>query len=317
MNANMSSMELGVHLPLIDFAGEGFSFRRLAETVNAARECGFTSVSANDHFLFSAPWLDGPTALAAVVEHTAGMKLVTTVSLATLRGPVPLAKALVALDILSDGRVIAGLGPGSSQLDYELIGVPFEERWPRFDEAIGLLRALLQPGTTAKSGAYYSLPPTGLAPTARQNEGIPLWIGSWGSRYGLRRVARLADGWLASAYNTTPEEFAANAMILREELQRQGSAATDFPHALVTMWTFVTDKRSEAEWVLSEILGPLVKREAAELRSRVCVGSAEHCAELLSRYLQAGCQQIFFWTVGDERHHIERIVHDVMPQMSA
>jgi alkanesulfonate monooxygenase SsuD/methylene tetrahydromethanopterin reductase-like flavin-dependent oxidoreductase (luciferase family) len=313
----MSSMELGVHLPLIDFAGEGFSFRRLAETVDAARECGFTSVSANDHFLFSAPWLDGPTALAAAVERSAGMKLMTTVSLATLRGPVPLAKALVALDILSDGRVIAGLGPGSSQVDYELIGVPFEERWPRFDEAVGLLRALLQPGTTASSGTYYSLPPTELAPAARQNDGIPLWIGSWGSRYGLRRVARLADGWLASAYNATPEEFAANAVILGEELQRHGRAATNFPHALVTMWTFVTDKPAEAERVLSEVLGPLVKRDAAELRSRVCVGSPEHCAELLSRYLRAGCQQIFFWTIGDEQHQIERISRDVMPHISA
>ena len=60
------AVEFGVHLPLIDFAGEGLSFRRLAETVDAARECGFSSLSANDHFLFSAPWLDGPTALVHV-----------------------------------------------------------------------------------------------------------------------------------------------------------------------------------------------------------------------------------------------------------
>jgi alkanesulfonate monooxygenase SsuD/methylene tetrahydromethanopterin reductase-like flavin-dependent oxidoreductase (luciferase family) len=310
-------MEFSVHLPLIDFAGEGLSFRRLAETVDAARECGFSSLSANDHFLFSAPWLDGPTALAAVVERSQGMKLVTTVSLATLRGPVQLAKALVALDILSEGRVIAGLGPGSSRLDYELIGVPFEERWPRFEEVIGLLRTLLQPGTTATSGTYYSLPPTELTPAARQSDGIPLWIGSWGSRFGLRRVARMADGWLASAYNTTPEEFAANAAILREELQKQGRASDDFPHALVTMWAFVTDKRAEGERVLSEILGPLVNRDPAELRSRVCVGSPEHCAELLSRYVRGGCQQIFFWTVGDERLQVERIAHDVMPRISS
>jgi alkanesulfonate monooxygenase SsuD/methylene tetrahydromethanopterin reductase-like flavin-dependent oxidoreductase (luciferase family) len=311
------TMEFSVHLPLIDFAGEGLSFRRLAETVDAARECGFSSLSANDHFLFSAPWLDGPTALAAVVERSQGMKLVTTVSLATLRGPVQLAKALVALDILSEGRVIAGLGPGSSRLDYELIGVPFEERWPRFEEVIGLLRTLLQPGTTATSGTYYSLPPTELTPAARQSDGIPLWIGSWGSRFGLRRVARMADGWLASAYNTTPEEFAANAAILREELQKQGRASDDFPHALVTMWAFVTDKRAEGERVLSEILGPLVNRDPAELRSRVCVGSPEHCAELLSRYVRGGCQQIFFWTVGDERLQVERIAHDVMPRISS
>jgi alkanesulfonate monooxygenase SsuD/methylene tetrahydromethanopterin reductase-like flavin-dependent oxidoreductase (luciferase family) len=133
----------------------------------------------------------------------------------------------------------------------------------------------------------------------------------------LRRVARLADGWLASAYNTTPEEFAANVTMLREELQKQGRAGDDFPHALVTMWTFVTEKQAEAERALSEILGPLVKRDAAELRGRVCVGSAEHCAELLSSYMQAGCKQICFWTVGDERHQLERIAHDVMPRISS
>jgi alkanesulfonate monooxygenase SsuD/methylene tetrahydromethanopterin reductase-like flavin-dependent oxidoreductase (luciferase family) len=313
----MNAMDFGVHLPLIDFAGEGFSFGRLAETVDGARECGFSSVAANDHFLFSAPWLDGPTALAAVVERSAAMKLVTTVSLATLRGPVPLAKALVALDILSDGRVIAGLGPGSSKLDYELVGVPFEERWSRFDEAVRVLRALLQPGTTAMSSTYYALPPSELAPPARQVDGIPVWIGSWGSRDGLRRVARLADGWLASAYNTAPEEFAANAAILREELQGRGRDGDDFPNALVTMWAFVTDKRAEAERILSEVLGPLVKRDPAELARRVCVGSAEHCAELLSLYLRAGCKQLLFWPVGDERRQVERIASEVMPRISS
>jgi alkanesulfonate monooxygenase SsuD/methylene tetrahydromethanopterin reductase-like flavin-dependent oxidoreductase (luciferase family) len=103
----MAIMDAGVHLPLIDFSGGGFSYRRLAETVDAARACGFGAVSANDHFLFSAPWLDGLMALAAVIERSGGMKLMTTVALAALRGPVPLAKALSALDELSDGRVIA------------------------------------------------------------------------------------------------------------------------------------------------------------------------------------------------------------------
>jgi alkanesulfonate monooxygenase SsuD/methylene tetrahydromethanopterin reductase-like flavin-dependent oxidoreductase (luciferase family) len=124
----MAVMEAGVHLPLIDFGGEGLSYRRLTETVDAARACGFGAVSANDHFLFSAPWLDGLTALAAVIERSGEMKLVTTVALAALRGPVPLAKALSALDELSGGRVIAGVGPGSSGADYDAVGVPFEQR---------------------------------------------------------------------------------------------------------------------------------------------------------------------------------------------
>jgi alkanesulfonate monooxygenase SsuD/methylene tetrahydromethanopterin reductase-like flavin-dependent oxidoreductase (luciferase family) len=308
-------MDAGVHLPLIDFGGEGFSYRRLAGTVDAARGCGFAAVSANDHFVFPAPWLDGPTALAAVAGRSGGMKLVTTLALAPLRGPVPLAKALSALDILSGGQVIAGLGPGSSEADYQSVGMPFEQRWQRLDEAVELLRALLGPGTAA-GGSYYPAPAAGLSPPPRQRGGIPLWIGSWGSPAGLRRVARLGDGWLASAYNTTPEAFAAARKLLGEELRRQHRSSGDFPHALVTMWTWITDKRSDAERVLTEIVGPLVRRDPAELRGRICVGPADECAELLSRYARAGCERIHFWPVGDERRQVELIAGEVMPRVS-
>jgi alkanesulfonate monooxygenase SsuD/methylene tetrahydromethanopterin reductase-like flavin-dependent oxidoreductase (luciferase family) len=308
-------MDAGVHLPLIDFGGEGFSYRRLAGTVDAARGCGFAAVSANDHFVFPAPWLDGPTALAAVAGRSGGMKLVTTLALAPLRGPVPLAKALSALDILSGGRVIAGLGPGSSEADYQSVGMPFEQRWQRFDEAVGLLRALLGPGT-ATGGSYYPAPAAELSPSPRQRRGIPLWIGSWGSPAGLRRVARLGDGWLASAYNTSPEAFAAARKLLGDELRRQHRPSGEFPHALVTMWTWITDKRSDAERVLTEIVGPLVRRDPAELRGRICVGPARECAELLSRYARAGCERVHFWPVGDERRQVELIAGEVMPRVS-
>jgi len=311
----MAVMDAGVHLPLIDFSGGGFSYRRLAETVDAARACGFGAVSANDHFLFSVPWLDGLTALAAVVERSGGMKLVTTVALAALRGPVPLAKALSALDVLSDGRVIAGVGPGSSRADYDAVGVPFEQRWQRLDETLQLIKAMLQPAT-AGSGASDGAPAKSLLPPPRQSRGIPVWIGSWGSRAGMRRVARAGDGWLASAYNTTPEAFTAAMEVLGGELESQQRPSGDFPNALVTMWAWITGSRPEAERVLSEIVAPLVRRDPAELRGRICVGSAAECAELLSRYALAGCQRVHFWPVGDEPRQIELIAGEVMPQVS-
>ncbi len=97
-------MDLGLHLPLMQFRDEELSLGRLQEAVDAAREGGFAAVSSNDHFVFSTPWLDGPTALASVIERTGDMTLATTVTLAVLRGPVPLAKTLAALDVLSEGR---------------------------------------------------------------------------------------------------------------------------------------------------------------------------------------------------------------------
>ena len=190
----LRSMDAGIHLPLIDFGGRGFSYRRLAETVDAARACGFGAVSANDHFVFSAPWLDGLTALAAVIERSGGMKLMSTVALAALRGPVPLAKALSALDELSDGRVIAGVGPGSSRADYDAVGVPFEQRWQRFDETLQLIRPMLQPATTG-DGDGDGAPAGSLPPPPRQARGSR--CGSGAGAPGLYAPRCPGRRWLA------------------------------------------------------------------------------------------------------------------------
>src|SRR6202451_442833 len=119
----------------MEFGDEGQSFARLSGAVDAARESVFAGVSANDHFLFQTPWLDGASALAAVIDRSGAMELATTVANVVLRGPVRFAKTLAALDVLSDGRVIAAVGPGSSKRDYDAICAPFREGWARLDQA--------------------------------------------------------------------------------------------------------------------------------------------------------------------------------------
>jgi alkanesulfonate monooxygenase SsuD/methylene tetrahydromethanopterin reductase-like flavin-dependent oxidoreductase (luciferase family) len=309
-------MDLGIHLPLLQFGDEPLSFRRLADSVDAARECGFAAVSANDHFVFSRPWLDGPTALASVIERSGEMTVATTVALAVLRGPVPLAKTLAALDVLSEGRLIAAVGPGSSKRDYDALGISFDERWKRFDEAVIVLRQLLKGGPCTEPARYYPMPSDlELAPPPRQERGIPLWIGSWGSNAGLRRIARSGDGWLASAYNTKPANFSEARGLLGGELASRGRNAEVFPNALATMWTWVARDRAEGDRVLGEILTPLLNRDRDELRAQLCVGSPEHCAALLSRYADAGCQRVYLWPLGDERRQIELVASEVIPRI--
>ncbi|MGZ5359935.1 MAG: LLM class flavin-dependent oxidoreductase, partial [Solirubrobacterales bacterium] len=130
-------------------------------------------------------------------------------------------------------------------------------------------------------------------------------------------VARLADGWLASAYNTTPELFASGCELLAGELRRQDRDAVEFPNALVTMWTWVTEDRAERDRVLRDVLAPLLNRDPEVLRDQVCVGSAEHCAELLSSYVKAGCQQVFLWPLGDEPRQIELVAAEVAPRVAS
>ena len=116
-------MKFGVHLPLIGFSGSGWSLAELREYVRVARQLGFTSIAANDHLVFRTAWLDGPTALAAVLGETGDMDLMTTVTLPVVRGPVQTAKTLAAIDVLSGGRLTVGVGPGSSEADYRAVGV--------------------------------------------------------------------------------------------------------------------------------------------------------------------------------------------------
>jgi alkanesulfonate monooxygenase SsuD/methylene tetrahydromethanopterin reductase-like flavin-dependent oxidoreductase (luciferase family) len=310
-------LELAAHLPLMEFGGEGQSLARLARTADAARKCGLFALSANDHFLFQRPWLDGPTALAAVIDRSGAMQLATTVSLVALRGPVPLAKTLAALDVLSEGRVIAGVGPGSSGRDYEAIGVPYDERWQRFDEATAVLRALLRDEPPPATLSQYPLPDSPLTPPPRRAGGVPVWIGSWGSKAGLLRVARLGDGWFASAYNTTPERFKVAKESLSQNLRVRGRDPDRFHNALVTMWTWITEDPRDADRVLRDVLAPLLRRDPDALRGTLCIGPAEMCAELLSRYARAGCERVYLWPLGDEPRQIELAATSVLPAVEA
>jgi probable F420-dependent oxidoreductase len=297
----------------MDFGGHPYTLDHLVAYTKTAAQLGFGALSVNDHLVFSVPWLDGPTALAAVMQHSENMTLATTVVLATVRGPVPVAKTLGALDRLSGGRLVVAVGPGSSEQDYAAVGLDFSERWPRFDEAIGALRALWRPDGAPFVGRFYSTEGVNLEPRPAQRHGPPIWVGSWGSDAGLRRVSRLADGWLASAYNTTPELFGDAWQALRSKLVEDGQDAETFPNALATMWCYITDDRDEAERVLKERLVPTVHRPEEMLRDRLPVGSAEMFAEKLTAFANAGVQRVFIWPVADEAHQLERFWNEVRP----
>jgi alkanesulfonate monooxygenase SsuD/methylene tetrahydromethanopterin reductase-like flavin-dependent oxidoreductase (luciferase family) len=306
-------MEFGVHLPLISIAGEQRSLDDLLAFTEDARDLGYTHLCANDHLVFSRPWLDGPTALTAVLAHSGQMTLATTVTVPVLRGPAATAKILAAIDLLSGGRLVVGLGPGSSPRDYELVGVRFEERWKRLDEAVETLRAYWRADNVAFEGAFYSTAGFTLAPAPAQRPGPPIWIGSWGSAPGLRRVARLADGWLASGYNTTPELFAQAWKDVQAEVAARGRDVARFRNGIATMWSYVTEDRARADAVLADVLAPMLNRPVEQLRAILPIGSAKECAEKLLAYAGAGAQRVFLWPLADERAQLEVFRERVMP----
>jgi alkanesulfonate monooxygenase SsuD/methylene tetrahydromethanopterin reductase-like flavin-dependent oxidoreductase (luciferase family) len=311
-----AGVEFGVHLPVMDFGDTRFDLPQLLDFADAAADLGFEALAANDHLLFATPWLDGPTALVAVASRAASMQLATTVALPVVRGPVPLAKQLAAIDVLSNGRVVAGVGPGSSTADYAAVGIDFEERWPRFDESISVLRALWQEHAPPFVGRYYSTDGLRLTPRPARADGIPIWVGSWGSAAGLRRVARLGDGWIASAYNTTPVRFADAWQQLLGMLEADGRDGAAFPNAIATMWFHIADDRADAERVLRERLAPHVHRDVEELRARLAFGTAEEFVGKLRALAAAGVQRVYVWPVVDEVEQIDRFAREVRPAVA-
>jgi alkanesulfonate monooxygenase SsuD/methylene tetrahydromethanopterin reductase-like flavin-dependent oxidoreductase (luciferase family) len=276
-------MEFGVHLPLMDFGGHPYALDHLIAYTRTAAQLGFSAMSVNDHMVFSTPWLDGPVALAAVMEHSEKMTLATTVALAVVRGPVAVAKTLGAIDRLSGGRLLVGVGPGSSPEDYAAVGLDFSERWQRFDEAIGALRALWRPDGAPFVGRFYSTEGLSLEPLPAQPHGPPIWVASWGSDAGLRRE-RTSD---------------------------------TFPNALATMWCYITDDRIEADRILKERVVATVHRPEDMLRERLPIGPSELFAEKLSAFAKAGVQRVFIWPVADELHQLDRFWNDVRPLVAA
>jgi alkanesulfonate monooxygenase SsuD/methylene tetrahydromethanopterin reductase-like flavin-dependent oxidoreductase (luciferase family) len=307
-------MEYGAHLPLIVFDGAPKTLGELRVYAQHAAALEYRYLCANDHLLFGRPWLDGPTALAATIEASSDITLATTVCLPVIRGPVESAKMLAAIDILSGGRLVAGVGPGSSARDYAAIGVPFEQRWRRFDEAIRALRSLLSENGEVFAGRFYTTEGLSLEPAPTSPAGPPIWIASWGSRAGMRRVARLGDGWLASGYNTTPGGFRASLAHLHEELEGALATRGAFPNGIATMWLYVSEARRDAERMMRQVLAPMLGRPIEALRELALpIGSAEQCAERIAEYQEAGAERVFVWPLADELHQLERFRQDVVP----
>jgi len=310
-------LDYGAHLPVIDFGNQEYSLARLCTYVRTARELGFKAISTNDHLIHSRPWLDAPTALAAILSHSGDMAVGTSILLSVVRGPVQMAKTLAAIDILSNGRLFVGIGPGSSARDYEIVGLDYEERWKRLDEAIQALRSLWSDEKNDFTGRFYSAAGITLEPKPLQKPHPPIWIGSWGSDAGLRRVARLGDGWLASAYNTMPDQFAAGLAKLREQLKSFRKDPAQFPNALATMFMYITENHSEAERVLSERLGIFLHRPFEQLRERLLVGAPETCAEKLAAYKKVGVQRVFIWPVKNDIEQLAIFQKQVVPLVPA
>lgn len=303
-------MDFGAHLPLIDFGDGSLALDQLQAYAATAADLGYATLSANDHLVWRRPWLDGPAVLSSVLAHTGSMTLATSVCLVNVRHPVVVAKWLTTVARLSGSRVIAGLGPGSSAADHAAVGLPFDQRWARFDEAFAAVKALVR-GRPVPAGRFYERADVHLQPLPPR---IPeVWFGSWGSDRRLRALAATADGWLASGYNTTPDRYVDARARLDAHLVACGRDPAAFPDAIATMWLHVAPTRHDADRLLRDVLAPALGRDAGELAARLPIGPPEHCVDVLQAYADAGARQVLLWPISDPIDQLHRFDTLVRP----
>ncbi len=121
----------GLHLPIIRFNVEAdHSREQILSLAKKAKYLDYDYLGVNDHIVFrTTSWLDAITTLSSAAAITSKIKIGTSILNIVVRNPVVCAKALTGIDILSSGRLFAGVGPGSYKGDYDVCGIAFEDRW--------------------------------------------------------------------------------------------------------------------------------------------------------------------------------------------
>jgi probable F420-dependent oxidoreductase len=201
-------------------------FSRLASreavlrTAQEAEALGYASVWTTDHVLMASdqpePYgriLEAMIALTYVAAVTERVRLGTSVLIVPQREPVLVAKQAATLDVLSNGRLILGVGAGWNEREFGFLGANFHNRGRRLDEYIHVLRTLWAEPDPRFAGQFVRFAEVSFEPRPVQSGGPPIWLGG-GSPAALRRAATLCDGW--HAVGTPVEAFAAGMATIRK-----------------------------------------------------------------------------------------------------
>ncbi len=170
------------------------------EMAQAAETVGFDAVWVSDHVGFGDP--DGDwsgaweswTLLSALAAATHDVALGTYVLAVPFRNPALLAKMAETLDEVSGGRLILGLGAGWNEVEFTSYGVPFDDRFVRFEDGLRIITAMLRTGRSTYEGRTVRTRSARLTPRGPRPVGLPVMVGAIGPRM-LRLTAELADHW--------------------------------------------------------------------------------------------------------------------------
>ncbi|MDP9481810.1 MAG: TIGR03560 family F420-dependent LLM class oxidoreductase [Chloroflexota bacterium] len=223
-----------------------------------AEAAGWDSLWTWDHLMaIQGPWrqpiFEGWASLAAWAALTSRIRLGLMVGANTFRNPGLTAKLATTLDHISAGRAILGIGGAWFEREHDAHGIDFGpgvgERLDRLDEAVGIIRRLLDGETVDHAGQAYRFHDAEQLPRPIQDH-LPILVGGSGPKKTLRTVARHADAWNTSG---TLEEVAARDAILREHCLAVGRDQAEIERT-VSFPIVIRDRPDDAEATFTGLL---------------------------------------------------------------
>jgi probable F420-dependent oxidoreductase len=270
---------------------------RIQRFLRRAEELPLIAAWCIEQVIGTAPVLESVTTLTYAAAVTKRLRLGIAVLLIAQRNPIDLAKALSSLDVLSNGRLIVGIGLGASTRHYPAYGLQPEGRITRFRENLEIMKRLWTEDKVTLDGRFSHLESIPMQPKPAQRPHPPIWLGGH-AEAALRRAAELGDGYIGAG--STPMD------VFLEDIKQ---LPADFPKAK-RMYLALGDNLSR----LREWFGAFYHKP--EMADQVAVwGSPQQIANQIVRLRDAGVNYILLNPVFDEEAHMERLCQHVLPRV--
>ncbi|MBI2372267.1 MAG: LLM class flavin-dependent oxidoreductase [Deltaproteobacteria bacterium] len=313
---------------------DSYSVRQLLALAEEAEALGYDAVWVGDNFLSKAR-LEALTTLGALAARTRRVRLGTAACIAPLRHTVWLAASWATLDQLSGGRMLLNLcvGGGSAEaagpafrLEFDVAGIPYAKRGRILEEQIELLRALWTGKPVAYQGAHHQLPEIEVHPRPVQQPTPPIWVSNNPQIFEmssgvvermLRRVARLADGWMTCL--ATPEEYRQLWGRIQQYARETGRA----PESLQAGYQMTLNVHPDRARARAEGLAYINRYYTTGYRSleesmwaRDPFGPPDECAAAIRAMIDAGART-FALRFGspDQAGQLRRFTETVLPRL--
>ena len=286
---------------------EGLTWDRWFRIAGRVEALGLDSLWRSDHFVSlmgrpERPALEAWVSLTALAQRTQRIRFGPLVSPMTFRHPALLARMAAAVDLLSNGRLVLGVGAGWNQPEHDAYGIalpPMRERFDRLEEGITVIRALWEGGPVDFTGRYYALRGATLNPRPLQQPGPPLLVGGDGEQRLLRLVAQHADEW--NSHAAGPEVYRAKRAKLEEHCQSVGRDPEQIRRSWMGGLVIAQDTRGlddRARWFKEFYTGVAHVDQRfilTELKTRSwVVGTPDQVEEQLRAWRAAGVERVMF-----------------------